>query len=31
MVAYRTAKEYGKSLSPLPNDVEKMIDKYLYN
>jgi len=31
MVAYRTAKEYGKSLRPLPNDIEKMIDQYLYN
>jgi hypothetical protein len=31
MVAYRTSKEYGKSLAPLSGDVEKMIDKDLYN
>lgn len=31
MVTYRTSNQYGKSLSPLPKDVENMIDKYLYN
>ncbi len=31
LVAYRTSKEYGKSLPILPDDIEKMIDRYLYN
>ena len=30
MVVYRTSKEYGKALPRLPDDIEKMIDKYLY-
>jgi hypothetical protein len=29
MVAYRTSKEYGKSLTPFPGDIEKMIDGFL--
>ncbi len=31
LVAYRTSKEYGKTLPILPDDIEKMINKYLYN
>ena len=31
MVAYRTAREYGKSHTPFPGDIEKMIDRFLRN
>ena len=31
LVAYRTSKEYGKTLPILPGDIEKMINTCLYN
>ena len=31
LVAYRTSKEYGIILPMLPDDIEKMIDMFLYN
>ncbi|NMW22777.1 MAG: hypothetical protein HKK67_14385 [Chlorobiaceae bacterium] len=31
MIAYRASQEYGKTLAPFPGDIEKMINKYLFN